>query len=171
MHLQHLLDAASTPFKPSCLPKESDYVSVLANSDGEYLVFIASPGVSGARALHTATPSVSFDVIGGRVPIFDTEPAEAAFIAACWDSSRSLRYRSKLDAGQDEPRVIANLNRVTRYSQCWRCRVRIACTSVGTWHHLDEDGNLRERSCSAAPDRVNGVPDLKLRRSWKATPQ
>lgn len=170
MHLQQLLDAASTPFKPSFLPKESDYVGVLANSAGEYLVFIASPGVSDARALHTSAPFVSFDVIGGRVPTFDAEPAEAAFVAACWASSRELRYRNNLDAGQNEPRILINLYRVVRYSRCWRCSVSIACTSAGTWYHLDKDGNLRERSCSSASERINGVPDTGLRRSWKATP-
>jgi hypothetical protein len=83
MHLQHLFDTVSTPLKPSFLPEESDYASVLANSDGEYLIFIASPGVIGALALHTGAPYVSFDVIGGLTPVFATEPTEAAFVAAC----------------------------------------------------------------------------------------
>lgn len=167
---------SSLDFPAGTAPTVNDHVSVFTDEWGSTLVFVATIGVEQARAHHSELEFEAFPVIGGLTDGLILDPPEAAFIAACWETTRLLRHAKDpsevvdVYAGHNEPRVLISLRSVVAYDVCACCRVRIGRDRSGEWYHTDWSGRLYERGCHASSYRLKGNWDPNLKKSAMAHP-
>ncbi len=152
-------------------------MSIFSRPDGNILIFAASEGANDAWAYHSVNDFEPFPVIGGVAQWLYRDHNEDAFVAMCWETTRSFRHAFRDDyqatlTDCDEPRILLYLMPVLEYNSCSNCFQSIGVVDVDSkWFHVTKTGELLDRGCRAASQSLHGAYNESLSKALTAKPR